>query len=153
MAPLKEIFEGLGRFFGDGRESLNLLKILNQDLRAEESLRVRYQRQAQAIRSPQVAAKLRELAEGEAEHAALLIGWIRELGGEPNIVIEPSLPSVWTIGQLLVQDYEAERRLYEAYLDQAEIIEIEGLKALFQKIGQEEEGHLKELTELYVRYS
>lgn len=153
MAPLKEIFEGLGRFFGDGMESLNLLKILNQDLRAEEGLRVRYQRQAQAIRSPQVAAKLRELAEGEAEHAALLTKWIRELGGEPNMVVEPPLPSAWTIGQLLVQDYEEERRLYEAYLDQAEIIEIEGLKALFQKIGQEEEGHLKELTELYVRYS
>lgn len=100
-----------------------------------------------------MAAKLQELAQGEAEHAALLTKWIQELGGKPDLIVEPLFPSTWTIGQLLVQDYEEERHLYETYLEQAEIIEVEELKALFKKISQEEEQHLKELTELYVRYS
>ena len=143
----------LSRFFSDGKESRNLIQILNQNLKSEESLRTRYIRQAQGIRSPQVATKLLELAQREAEHTAPLEEWIRKLGQEPDRQIEPAQPPAWTLGEILVQDYEEERRLYEAYLRQAKLIKNEELRALFQKMAEEAKKHLQELTDLYARYS
>lgn len=136
----------LSRWFGTAHEARDLVSDLVEAYRAEAEHAARLRQHAAHARYPQVAERLRELADGEERHAGWLRDRIVELGGgvPPVAPLPPVARNQWERAVAARREAQQKRRrLVElaSRWDTERLVEV----ALLHRIERED-------TELLERY-
>ena len=132
----------------------NLVKRLNDALAQEHACQIRYLTHAAAVTGPwadAVAARLKEIAEDEKQHAIKLRDRITALGGVPTMdVARDDLIPAKKLKEIIDINLKEEMKAIELYRELLRAVGTEGelLYETIEEILQDEQEHQEELERL-----
>ena len=135
-------------------DTKKIIEGLNQMLEQEHACAIRYATHAAVVTGPyaeSVAARLKEIAGDEREHAEKLRGRITALGGTPSMQVSTGdLKPAGTLNEILKINIAEERAAISGYTKILEGVEFTNviLYQTIREIIRDEQEHLEELETL-----
>jgi bacterioferritin len=123
-----------------------VIKLLNQDLYGEHDAILYYLTHAWTV-AQQYGHQILEIANDEMRHFKWLGHTIAQLGGTPNLAVPDVIPMT-DLASAMQKDVDAEIHAIDQYQAHVELIPLDPVKALLNRIVVDERDHLRQFREL-----
>lgn len=127
-------------------ENTSVIELLNQDLYGEHDAILYYLTHAWTV-AQQYGHQILEIANDEMRHFKWLGHTIAQLGGTPNLAT-PEVSPVVDLQSAMQKDVDAEIHAIDQYQTHVELIALDPVKALLNRIVVDERDHLRQFQEL-----
>lgn len=125
-----------------------IIRLLNDDIRLEHGAIIQYLQHAYVLGEGEVRTEIEEIAREEMYHLQWLSEMVAHLGGVPSLERGEIFLDAPDPAGLMDHNFNAEEGAIRQYLDHLSLIDDPKVKALIERILQDEREHQGEFTAL-----